>query len=130
MEISQNFVAFSEYMNFTNPKSYLMEVCGKNLIFLHTSVNKGVWRKKNVALEKFLEQTTVKHCNFWAGKALEALRRDCLNITSAQKWHSDIFQISAEKSFQAWQKGSCTFLYNFWGSNLQKTCGKTSIFIQ
>ena len=61
-------------------------------------------KTKNVALEKFLEQTTLKPCDFWAGEALEAQTWDCLNITSAQKWHSDIFQISAEKSFQAWQK--------------------------
>ena len=77
-------------------------------------------KTKNVALEKFLEQTTLKPCNFWAGEALDAGRQDCLNITLAQKWHSDIFQISAEKSFQAWQKGSCTFLYNFGGCDLQK----------
>ena len=58
--------------------------------------------KKNVALEKFLEQTTLKPCNFWAGEALEARRRDCLNITLAEKWHSNVFQISADKSFQTW----------------------------
>ena len=40
-------------------------------------------------------------------------KHDYLNITSAQKWHSAIFQISAEKSFRAWQNGSCTFWYNF-----------------
>ena len=60
---------------------------------------------KNVALEKFLEEITLKPYNFWAGKALEARMRDCLNITLTQKWHSDIFQISAEKSFQALSKG-------------------------
>ena len=43
-------------------------------------------KTKKVALEKFLEQTTLKPCNFWAGKALEAQTRDCLNITLAQKW--------------------------------------------
>ena len=85
---------------------------------------------KNVALEKFLKRTTLKPLNFWAGEAIEARRRDCLNITLAQKWHSDIFQISAEKSFQTWQKGSYTFLNNFEGCNLQKSCGKTSTFIQ
>ena len=36
---------------------------------------------KNVALEKFLERTTLKPLDFWAGEALEARRRDCLNIT-------------------------------------------------
>ena len=36
-------------------------------------------------------------CYFWAGEALEARTRGCLNVTSAQKWHSVIFQISAEK---------------------------------
>ena len=36
---------------------------------------------KNVALEKFLEETTLKPYNFWAEEALEARRRDCLNIT-------------------------------------------------
>ena len=61
-------------------------------------------KTKNVALEKFLEKTTLKPLDFWAGEALEAWRRDCLNITSAQKWPSNIFQIFAEKSFQAWQK--------------------------
>ena len=87
-------------------------------------------KTKNVALEKFLEQTTLKPSYFWAGEALEAWKRDYLNITPAQKWHSDIFQISAEKSFQAWLKGSCTFLYNVGGYNLQKSFGKTSTFIQ
>ena len=53
-------------------------------------------------------------------RPLEARTWDCLNITLDQKWHSAIFQISAEKSFLAWQKGSCTFLYNFGGCNLQK----------
>ena len=61
-------------------------------------------KTKNVAIEIFLEQTTLKTCGFWAGEALEAWTWDYLNITLAQKWHSDIFQISAEKSFQAWQK--------------------------
>ena len=37
-------------------------------------------------------------------EALDAQMRGCLNITSAQKWYAVIFQISAEKSFQAWQK--------------------------
>ena len=59
-------------------------------------------KTKNLAIEKFLEETTLKPSNFWAGEALEAWKRDCLNITSAQKLHSNIFQISAEKSFQAW----------------------------
>ena len=62
-------------------------------------------KTKNVAFEKLLEQSTLKPCDFWAGEALEAWRQDYLNITSAQKWHSYIFQISAEKSFQAWYKG-------------------------
>ena len=61
-------------------------------------------KTKNVALEKFLEQTILKPCDFWAGEALEAQMRGCLNITLAQKWHSYIFQISAEKSFHAWKK--------------------------
>ena len=63
----------------------------------------------------FLEQTTLKPCNFLAGEALEALRWNWVNITSAQNWHSAIFQISAEKSFPAWHKASWTFLYNFGG---------------
>ena len=58
-------------------------------------------KTKNVALEKFSEETTLKPLDFWAGEALEAGRQDCLNITLAQKWHSNIFQISAEKSFRA-----------------------------
>ena len=45
-------------------------------------------KQKNVALEKFLEQNTLKPGNFWGGEALEAQKRDCLNITSAlQKLH-------------------------------------------
>ena len=50
-------------------------------------------KRKNVALEKVLEQTTLKLCDFWAGEALEAWKQDCLNITLAHKWHSAIFQI-------------------------------------
>ena len=61
-------------------------------------------KTKNVAIENFLEQTPLKPCGFWAEEALEAQIWDCLNITSAQKWHSDIFQISAEISLQVWQK--------------------------
>ena len=61
-------------------------------------------KTKNVAIEIFLEQATLKTCGFWAGEALEAWTWDYLNITLAQKWHSNIFQISAEKSFQAWKK--------------------------
>ena len=38
-------------------------------------------------------------------------------------------QISAEKSFPACQKGSCTFLSNFGGCKFQNSCGK-STFIQ
>ena len=40
----------------------------------------------------------------WAGEALNAQIQGCLNITLAQKWYFVIFQISAEKSFLAWQK--------------------------
>ena len=61
-------------------------------------------KTKNVAFEKFLED--FEPCNLWAGEALEAQTRGCLKITSAQKWHSKIYEISAEKSFQAWQKKS------------------------
>ena len=61
-------------------------------------------KAKNVALEKFFEQITLKPCDFWAGEALETPMRDCLNITLAQKWHSVIFQIYVEKRFQARQK--------------------------
>ena len=70
-------------------------------------------KTKNVALEIFLEQTTLKPCNFWAGDALEGWRPDCLNITLIQKRHSDIFQISAEKKFPGLKKGiSCTYWMN------------------
>ena len=41
-------------------------------------------KTKNVALEKFLEENTLKPCDFWAGEALETQMRDCLNITLAQ----------------------------------------------
>ena len=37
-------------------------------------------KQKDLALEKFLEQTTLKPCDFWAGEALKAQRRDCRNI--------------------------------------------------
>ena len=87
-------------------------------------------RLKYVAIYIFLEQTTLQTCGFWAGEALEAWTWDYFNITVAQKWHSAIFQISAEKSFPACQKGSCTFLSNFGCCDLQKLCGKTSKFIQ
>ena len=86
-------------------------------------------KTKNMALEKFLEQTTLKPYNFWAGEALEAQRWDCLTVTLAEKLLSSIFQISAEKSFPTWQKGSWTFLYKFVRCNLQKSCGNTSTFI-
>ena len=70
-------------------------------------------KTKNVALEKLLEQTSLKPCNFWAGEALEARRRESLNITSTRKWHSDIFQISAEKNFPDLIKEiSCTYWMN------------------
>ena len=52
-------------------------------------------KTKNVVNEHFLEQTTLKPCNFWAEEALDARMRDCLNITSAQKWQN---AISAEKN--------------------------------
>ena len=43
----------------------------------------------------------------------------CPRIISAQKWLGKC-QISAEKSFLARQKRSCTTLDDFWGCNLQK----------
>ena len=73
-----------------------------------------IQKTKNVAPEKFLD------CHFGTGEALDARMRGCLNITLAQKRHSVIFQISAGKSFQAWQKSFCTFLYNLGGCNLKK----------
>ena len=51
---------------------------------------KRLKNQKYLALEKFLEQTTLKPCNFWAWEALEARMRDCLHITMAQKCHSAI----------------------------------------
>ncbi len=42
-------------------------------------------KTKNVALEKFVDKTTLKPCDFWAGEALEAQKRDCVNIKFAQK---------------------------------------------
>ena len=36
-------------------------------------------------------------------------------------------KFSAEKSLLAWQKNFCTFLANFFGFNLKKICGKTSL---
>ena len=79
-----------------------LQICFMGILFKNTSTKWVPQKTKNVVLKKFLEQTTLKPCNFWAGEALEAQRRDYLNITSAQKWHSDIFQISVDKSFQAW----------------------------
>ena len=61
-------------------------------------------KQKKVALEKFLEQIALKLCHFWEAEALKAGTWDYLNIILAQKWYSNIFQISTEKSFQAWQK--------------------------
>ena len=44
---------------------------------------------------------------------MEARMRGCLNITSAQKWHAVIFQISAEISFPDLKKEiSCTYWMN------------------
>ena len=62
-------------------------------------------KTKNVALEKFLEQTTLKPCDFWAEEALEAQTWDCLNITSAQKWHSDTKGCEEKKAetFEKWR---------------------------
>ena len=42
-------------------------------------------KTKNVAFEKFLEETNLKPCNLWAGEALEAQTRGCLNITFARE---------------------------------------------
>ena len=70
-------------------------------------------KTKNVAIEIFLEQTTLKTCGFWAGEALEAWTWDYLNITLAQKWHSNIFQISEEKKFPGLKKEIfCTYWMN------------------
>ena len=57
-------------------------------------------KEKNVAFEKFLEQTTLKLCKFWAGEALEAQTRNCLNITTPwnKAWIPQIFERSG--SFQ------------------------------
>ena len=79
---------------------------------------------KNAALESFSEQKPLKYGHFWQREAPEAQTWGCLNITLAQKWHPGIFQISAEKSFSAWQKSSCTFLYSFGGCNLQNHAAK------
>ena len=53
-------------------------------------------KTKSVALEKFLEKTTLKPNHFWAGEALNARTRDCQHYIDS-KWNSVIFQISAEK---------------------------------
>ena len=66
---------------------------------------------KNVALEKFLDQTTLKPSNFWAGETLAARTLGFLNIILAQKWHSVIFQLSTEKSFPALQKVLNIFIH-------------------
>ena len=59
-------------------------------------------KKKKCSPWKFDEKTTLKPLYSWAGEALDARTRGCLNNTSAQKWHSGIFKISAEKSFSTW----------------------------
>ena len=41
-------------------------------------------KARNLALEKFLQQSTLKPGHFWPGEALERTR-DCFNITLAQK---------------------------------------------
>ena len=51
---------------------------------------------KYLALEKSLEQSTLKPCDFWAEEVLKAGRPDCLNITSPRKWHSNIFKFLQE----------------------------------
>ena len=66
--------------------------------------NESPRKQKMLPWKSFWNKTTLKPLDFWAGEALEAWMRGCLNITSAQKWHAVIFQISAEKSFLAWQK--------------------------
>ena len=49
---------------------------------------------------KVVAPTILKPLYLWAGEALDARTRGCLHITLAQKWHSGIFQISAEKVSQ------------------------------
>jgi hypothetical protein len=46
-------------------------------------------KTKNLAIEKFLEETTLKPSNFWAGEALEAWKQGCLNITLHLLWPFD-----------------------------------------
>ena len=63
--------------------------------------NESPRKQKMLPWKSFWNKTTLKPRYFWAGGALDARMRGCLNITSAQKWYAVIFQISAEKSFQA-----------------------------
>ena len=64
--------------------------------------------------KSFWNKTILKPRYFWAGEALHAQTRGYINIALAQNWNSVIFQISAEKSFLAWQAKvfSCTYWMN------------------
>ena len=82
-------------------------------------------KTKNVALEKFLEKTTLKPLDFWAGEALEAQKRDCLNITLVQDDISKIFKFLQKKVSRLDKKAPAHFY-----TILEKSCGKTSTFNQ
>ena len=73
---------------------------------------------------------TFKPSHFWAGEALDARTRGCLNITLSQKMTKWNFSNFCRKTFRGLTKSSCTFLYNFWSCNFQKSYGKTCILIQ
>ena len=45
-----------------------------------------------------------------SNSAWEALRRDCLNITSAQKWHSDILKFLQKNFPDLIKEISCTYV--------------------
>ena len=71
------------FSNFCSYQILTLRFFFKGKLFKELS-SKWPRKQKNVALEKFLEENTLKPCDFWAGEALETQMRDCLNITLAQ----------------------------------------------
>ena len=74
---------------------------------------------KNVVLENFLEQITLKPCNFWAGEALEARRRDNPNITLAQNDIPKFFKFLQKKNSRLGKKAPANF-FTIFGAGICK----------
>ena len=69
-------------------------------------------KTKNVAIEIFLEQTTLKTCGFWAGEALEAWTWDYLNITLAQNDIPTFSKFLQKKFVGLTKEFFCTYWMN------------------